>query len=59
MYVYIYIERERDRERGRQFKNKVIQREKYDIKESPRYNISILLNRRQNLVGFYGMTLKH
>ena len=43
-YIYIYIQREREK-----MKNKVIQREEFNVKESQRYNVSVLLNHHQDL----------
>ena len=42
-------EREREREREK-LKNKVIQIEEFDIKESQRFNVSVLMNRHQKII---------
>ena len=45
IYIYIYIERERERERKRdKLKNKLTQTEVFNVKESQRYNVSVLMN---------------
>ena len=41
VYIYIYTERETE--------NKVIQSEEFNVKESRRYNMSILINHYQDL----------
>ena len=43
IYICIYIYRERETKRQRE-KNKVIQREEFNIKEYQRYNISVQMN---------------
>ena len=48
IYIYIYIERERERERERELKNKVIQKEEFNVKVSERYNVSFLMNHDQD-----------
>ena len=47
IYIYIYIERER----GGELKNKVIQKEEFNIKESQRYNVLVQMNHYQNSKG--------
>ena len=44
----MWRERERERERVR-LKNKVIQREEFNVKESQCYNVSVLMNHHQDL----------
>ena len=57
-YIYIYIYREREREREK-LKNKVIQREEVNVKESHRYNVLVLMNHHQELDGWFWMKLNH
>ena len=49
IYIYIYIYRERERE----MKNKVIQKEEFNEKESQRYNVSVQMNHHQDWEGWY------
>ena len=37
--------------------NTVIQREEFNVKESQRYNVSVLMNHLQDIKGWYRMTL--
>ena len=48
IYIYIYIEREREE---RELKNKVIKTENSYVKESQRYNVSVIANHHQDLDG--------
>ena len=44
IYIYIYMEVNNGNESNNIEKNKVIQREEFNVKDSQRYNVSVLMN---------------
>ena len=52
LYIYIYMEVNNGKESDnmeKKMKNKVIQSEEFNVKESRHYNVSVLINHLQNL----------
>ena len=51
IYIYIYIHMK--------LKNNIIQKEEFNVKESQRYNVSVLMNHHQDKKGWYQVTLNY
>ena len=65
VYIYIYMEVNNGNEsdniskKQNKTKNEVMQREEFNVKESRRYNVSVLMNHHQDWKGWCWVTLNY